>query len=68
VVDLQALVLDLRRGIGHFDEGDGVRVKSVSTYVPGVVVASVRVVTRCVSIAVASLSLSLSLLAGAFSL
>jgi hypothetical protein len=42
-------------------EGDGVRVSSERTDVPGVFAVLVDVVSRCVSIAVASLSLSLSL-------
>jgi hypothetical protein len=44
-----------------FYEGDGVRVSRVWAYVSGILAVLLGAVSRCVSIAVASLSLSLSL-------
>jgi hypothetical protein len=52
------------RVLGQMNEGDVVRVESGSTGVVGMVVAPVGGSSRCFSIAEASLSLSLSLLAG----
>ena len=54
----------LGEGAGPMNEGDVVRVESVSTGVAGIVVTSTGGLTRCVSITDASLSLSLSLLVG----